>query len=47
MGGQRFVMGCCLTLKHALTIEGIVTAIGHLPRGATLLVVSDFNADLI
>ena len=41
-----FVVGCYLALDDTSTIECIVTAIGHRPHGAALLVAGDFNVDL-
>ena len=39
-------MGCYLAPENASTIDNVVAAISQQPRGATLLVVGDFNTDL-
>ena len=47
MGRQRWdVVDCYLTQHDVSTLERVVAAIVHQPRGTDLLVASDLNADL-
>ena len=44
LGNRRwYIVGCYVAPEDALTIEGVVAAIGKRPWGGTLLVVGDFN----
>ena len=46
--GERwwYIIGCYLAPNNASTIESVISALRNFPRGAELLLVGDFNADL-
>ena len=46
-GGQRWHMVVCYFVPHgASTLESAIAATVHIPRGADILVVGDYNTDL-
>ena len=44
---QWYIIGCYISPENTLMIESFVAALRESPRGWELLVVGDFNADLV